>query len=245
MDPKRPTDPSLPPSFVTATSVRGPSSAASPCPPTPARAPLGSPQHLPRGRLIRGASARVGGGGSRSSSNTTSSNARSSAPSWAAGRLPRPIAARGTRTAGSDGVLRAPAQVALRDLREAAPPLIRPGWIGGPPPSDPGAGMGWETGSRGLPRTLAPPPPDTAVRHQPHSAGAWPRALEGGTQGGSRAVRPASPRSAPCPTRPFPLPPSWALRLKGYPLGAPSSVRAQRGPSSGINSLRSRGSAAP
>lgn len=105
MDPKPPTDP-LPPSLLCHHNLRARHlSGRLPSPRPQPASPAGSPQHSPRGRLIRGASARIGDGGS-SSSSISSSRA-------GGGRLPRPIAARGTRTARSDCVLRAPAQVAL------------------------------------------------------------------------------------------------------------------------------------
>lgn len=178
MDPSPPTG-SLPPSFVTATSARG---AVRPPPlPSPDRSPRPRRRpHSPSGRLIRGASARVSGGGGRSSSSS------SSAPRGAGGRLPRPIAA-----PDSDGGLRAPAQVAQLDSRAAAPPRSR---SAGPRLRT----WGWEAGSRGLQRAG---PAAQLGRSSPASG-------EGGAEGGSWAVRPASPCSTPCPTRPFPLPPS-------------------------------------
>lgn len=117
MDPKPPTGPLVPPSFVTAASAS--TSRPPPLPPTLARAPAGSSRRLPSGRLIRGASAGVGGGGRSSrSSRSSGGGPGGSAPRGADGRLPQPIAE--LRTAGSSGVLQAPAQVAQLDSRARA-----------------------------------------------------------------------------------------------------------------------------
>lgn len=141
----------------------------SPRPPSPARAPAGSPQRSPSGRLIRGTSAGVGGGSgsssTRSSSRSSGGGRGGSAPRGAGGRLPRPIAALGT--AGSGGVLPAPAQVA----RLASRPQPRPRTWGG------GAGAelrsrDGQVGERGAParggsRRRAPPLPPRSGSRRP------------------------------------------------------------------------------
>lgn len=76
-------------------------------------------------------------------------------------------------------------------------------------------------GSRGCAhaRPSARPLPCTTVLRRPRSIEARPRARQGGAEGGSWAVGPTPPGSAPGPTRPFPLPPSWALEAPGAPAG--------------------------
>lgn len=76
-------------------------------------------------------------------------------------------------------------------------------------------------GSRGCAhaRPSARPLPGTAVLRRARSIEARPRARLGGAEGGSWAVGPTPRGSAPGPTRPFPLPPSWALEAPGAPAG--------------------------
>lgn len=183
---------------------------------TPARVLRGVGQHSPRGRLIRGVSAREGDGGS-SSSGSSSGSGSGSAPSRADARLPRPIAASRTRTAGSDGVLRARLRW-LSGTRGRQPrPEVRPRIGSAAPASGPG---GWSRVGSGVTwaaRTLAPPPAPSPAPRSSASAARPKLAREHGREGPKEEVeRLVQPLPAQLPARPVPfpflLPGRWRLQ---------------------------------
>lgn len=168
-------------------------------------------------------SAREGDGGSSSSG--SSSSGSGSVPSGADARLPRPIAARRTRTAGSDGLGPrgatassglgsggSPALAGGSPAPKASPGVDRP-----PPPPDLGGWSGVGSGVTWAARSLAPPPaPSPAPRSSAGPARsklARERSWEGPKEEVDRLVQPLSAQllARPAPF-PFLLPGRWRLQ---------------------------------